>query len=242
MQIDHTSSVPLHYQVEQLLRKLITEEKYINGEPLPKEVDLSKLLGVARNTIRQATNKLVFEKAIVRKKGVGSFVAPKNLTTKLDNWSSFTEEMTQMGVQLKNYEVNSAFIKADASLSKILNIKEDKEILELMRLRGDEEGPFVLFYSYFHPRVGLTGNEDFGKPLYQILETDYATRAVTSKEEIKAIAADRELSKKLQVDLGSPILFRTRKVLDPGNRIIEYNLCFYKSDKFTYLIDIHRNT
>ncbi|RDY61574.1 GntR family transcriptional regulator [Flagellimonas nanhaiensis] len=241
MNIDHTSSVPLHAQVEQLLRELIKEERYIQGEPLPKEVDLSKLLGVARNTIRQATNKLVYENAIVRKKGVGTFVVPNSLSTKLDNWSSFTAEMTQMGVQLKTYRMEASFVKADVELSKVLNIKEDKEVLELTRLRGDEDGPFVLFYSYFHPRVGLTGKEDFSKPLYQILETDYATRAVTSQEEIKAIAADEFLSQELQIPFGAPLLLRIRKVLDPGNRIIEYNLCYYRSDKFTYTIDIHRN-
>ena len=241
MQIDHSSSVPLHYQVEELLRKLIKEERYINGEPLPKEVDLSKLLGVARNTVRQATNKLVYENAIVRKKGVGSFVAPNSLSTKLDKWSSFTEEMTQLGVQLKNYEIKVSMVKADSDLARTLNIKEGKEVLELVRLRGDEEGPFVLFYSYFHPRVGLTTDEDFSEPLYKILESKYATRAVTSQEEIKAIVADDHFAKKLRTPVNSPLLSRVRRVLDPGNRIIEYNLCYYRSDKFTYTIDIHRN-
>ncbi len=241
LSIDHSSPVPLHMQVEQLLRELIKEEQYISGNPLPKEVDLSKMLGIARNTIRQATDKMVYEGSLTRKKGVGTFVAPKNVSTRLDNWSSFTEEMNQLGVQFKNFSIESSFIKSDSVLAVSLNIKEDKEVLELKRLRGDDDGPFVYFKSYFHPRIGLTGDEDFSMPLYEMLETKYSTRAVTSREEIKAIAADDEMSEKLQVTPGTPILFRKRVVLDPGGRIIEYNLCYYRSDKFTYTIDINRN-
>lgn len=241
LSIDHSSAVPLHLQVEKLLKELIKEEQYINGNPLPKEVDLSKLLGIARNTIRQATNKMVYEGYLSRKKGVGTFVLKKHVSTRLDNWASFTEEMNQLGIQFKNFSIESTFVKANALLADKLTIKEGKEILELKRLRGDEEGPFVYFKSYFHPRIGLTGEEDFSKPLYEMLETSYSTRAVTSREEIKAIVADTKISDKLQVSIGTPILFRKRLVLDPGGRIIEYNLCYYRSDKFTYTIDINRN-
>jgi GntR family transcriptional regulator len=241
LEIDHSSGIPLHVQVEGLLRELVKEKKYIDGNPLPKEVDLSKILGIARNTIRQATNKLVFEGILTRKKGVGTFVAQKNVSTRLDNWSSFTEEMNQLGIKFKNYKIESEFVSADSDLADNLKIKEGKDVLMLKRLRGDEDGPFVYFISYFHPRLGLNGEEDFTMPLYELLERDYATRAMTSREEIRAIVADEELSNLLKVEPDSPILFRKRHVLDPGGRIIEYNLCYYRSDKFAYTIDIKRN-
>ncbi len=241
LSIDHTSPLPLHMQVEQLLRELIKDEKYINGSPLPKEVDLSKLLGIARNTIRQATNKMVYEGILVRKKGVGTFVRSNNVSTRLDNWSSFTEEMSRMGVHFENLSIETALIKADGHIAKKLHINEGREILELRRLRGDKDGPFVYFKSYFHPRIELKESEDFSRPLYEILEKQYATRAVTSREEIQAIEADKEIAISLNVKKGTPILFRKRLVLDPGERIIEYNLCYYRSDKFTYTIDIKRN-
>ena len=61
MKIDHSSPMPLHAQVEALLRDLIKLPIYQAGKFLPKEVDLAKQLGVSRNTIRQATNKLEYE-------------------------------------------------------------------------------------------------------------------------------------------------------------------------------------
>ena len=240
--IDHTSPIPLHLQVEQLLRGLIKEEIYLDGAPLPKEVDLAKTLGIARNTIRQATNKMVYDGSLVRKKGVGTFVATNNVTTRLDNWSSFTEEMSRQGIEFKNFSIEASFVKANDDISTRLQIAEGKEVLELRRLRGDGDGPFVLFISWFHPRTGLTGEEDFSQPLYKTLEEKYATRAEVSREEINAMAADEEIAMQLQIPTGSPILFRRRVVLDPGNRIIEYNICYYRSDKFTYSIDIKRGS
>ena len=44
--IDHSSVLPLHYQVEDLLRKLIEQPEYQNGKLLPNEVDIAKKLGV----------------------------------------------------------------------------------------------------------------------------------------------------------------------------------------------------
>ncbi len=240
LSINHNSPIPLHAQVEELLRKLTQDPEHIKGKPLPKEVDLAKVLGVARNTIRQATNKLVYEGILIRKKGVGTFVAPKNVTTRLDNWDSFTQEMNEQGIRLKNYELRSSFISSEGKTARNLGIDEGREILCLERLKGNEEGPFVYFISYFHPRIGLTGKENFNLPLYDILENDYSTIPETSREEIQAITADKTIAEKLSIDEGAPILFRKRTVLDPGSRIIEYNLCYYRGDKFAYSIDIKR--
>lgn len=64
--INHKSKVSLHVQVEELLRKLIALPEYKNGAFLPKEVELANRLGVSRNTIRQATNKLEYEGLLIK--------------------------------------------------------------------------------------------------------------------------------------------------------------------------------
>jgi GntR family transcriptional regulator len=242
LEIDHSSPVPLHKQVEMLLRELIKSTEYQSGKLLPKEVDLAKRLGISRNTVRQATNKLVHENLLIRKKGVGTRVAPKQVTTHLDHWFSFSQEMHDQGRALVNYRVDVGWVKADKHIAAQLEIKPGKKILKLERLRGQGDGPFVQFISYFHPRVGLTGQEDFAKHLYEILEQKYATVPMTSQEKIQALPADAEIAERLGISEGEPVLFRERKVSDPGNRPIEYNIGYYRGDKFTYAIDIKRQS
>ncbi len=239
--IDHKSSLPLHAQVEQLLRELIASEEYRKGKFLPNEISLAKQLGISRNTVRQATNKLVYEGLLVRKKGVGTQAAENSVDTRINNWLSFTQEMKSKGIQIRNFEISTEWIEAQDEIAQFFRIQPGKKILKMTRLRGRMEYPFVYFISYFHPMVGLTGDEDFTKPLYEILEKEHSVIAKLSKEEISARAADKFLAQKLKINTGDPILKRKRYVFDPGSRPIEYNIGYYRADSFIYTIESERD-
>jgi len=238
--IDHSSTLPLHMQVEDMLRKLIEKPEYREGKLLPNEINIAKKLGVSRSTVRQATNKLVYERLLIRKKGVGTRVAKNTITTKLNKWTSFTHEMDEKGVVFKNYSIKVTMVVPDKEIQQLFRIGEKDRILKMERLKGPDSGPLVYFISYFHPRTGLTADDDFSKPLYETLEKDHHIVASVSKEGISAIVADSRISKMLNVKIGDPILFRKRVVCDPGDRPFEYNLGYYQADRFTYTIDIAR--
>lgn len=240
LKINHNSHTPLHIQAEELLRKLIAEEEYQNGKMLPNEVDLSKQLAISRSTLRMALNKLVYEGLLIRKKGVGTKVAEMAVSSKSMNWLSFSQEMAARGIVIKDYEMHLTWVYPDEKIANFFEIGTDKKILKLERLRGKPEWPFVYFISYFHPRVGLTGEEDFRRPLYEIFEKDHSVIATLSKEEISATAADNFIASKLGVDNNSPILFRKRYVFDQGERPIEYNLGYYRADSFVYAVESRR--
>jgi len=240
LRINHNNGVPLHLQVERLVRELIEKPNYQKGELLPKEVEMANQLGISRNTVRQAIGKLVIEGLLERKKGVGTKVATQNISTKLQSWMSFTQEMNRKGIAFTNFEITTQLIKAPEEIAKALEIPENSEVLKLSRLRGDVDGPFVYFVSWLHPRIGLTEKEDFTRPLYEIIEKDHSIIVDLSREEIKAASADKNISGKLQIKENATILERIRKVYDPGKRPIEYCIGYYRSDKFSYVIDIKR--
>ncbi len=240
--IDHKSPVPLHIQTENLLRQLIKEPEYQKGKILPNEVDLAKKLAISRTTLRQAINKLVFEELLVRKKKLGTKVAQSKMSSKSKNWLSFSQEMQARGITIRNYELHVSWVSPDEALANFLEIGTEKKILKLERVRGNVQEPFVYFVSYFHPRIGLTGEEDFKKPLYEMLEQEHSVIADVSKEEISAKAADKAIARKLEVDPGSPLLFRKRFVYDQAGRPIEYNLGYYKAESFIYTVESRRHS
>jgi GntR family transcriptional regulator len=238
--IDHKSPVPLHAQVEILLRELIEEKDYINGKILPGEVELSRKLAISRSTVRQAIKKLVFEGLLVRKKRAGTKVAPRPVSSKSNNWLSFSQEMKLRGIPIKNFELHISWVAADVELANFFEIETGRKVLKMERVRGKPQEPFVYFASYFHPRVELTGEEDFQLPLYEMLEQEHSVIATLSKEEISATAADPFIANKLEIQQGSPVLFRKRFVFDQGERPIEYNLGYYKADSFLYTVESTR--
>jgi GntR family transcriptional regulator len=239
--INHKSPLPLHIQVEAMLRNLIELPEYQNGKMFPNEVHIAKKLGISRNTVRQATNKLVYERLLVRKKGVGTRVAKNNITTRLNKWTSFTHEMDEKGVSFKNYTVKVSSVFPDKEIQQLFKIADGIKVIKLERLRGLEKGPIVYFISYFHPATGLTEKEDYSQPLYEKLEKEHHITVAVSKEGISAILANKKLAAKLNISEGDPILFRKRVVCDPGDRPIEYNLGYYRADSFTYTIDIAKD-
>jgi GntR family transcriptional regulator len=238
--IDHKSPIPLHIQAERLIRELIKAPEYKAGKLLPNEVDLAKKLAISRTTLRQAINTLVNEELLVRKKKVGTKVAHEKISSKSMNWLSFSQEMKARGIPIKNYELHVSWVYPDDYLANFFEIKTDKKVLKLERLRGNAQEPFVYFISYFHPRIGLTGDEDFKRPLYEMLEDEHSAIALLSKEEISARVVERHVAAKLEIEAGSPVLLRKRFVFDQGERPMEYNLGYYKADSFIYTVESRR--
>lgn len=238
--INHKSPIPLHIQAEEVLRQMIQEPEYKGGKILPNEVEMSKHLAISRTTLRQAINKLVFEGLLVRKKKTGTRVAQMPVSSKSNNWLSFSQEMKLRGITIRNFELHITWVKPDDEIANFFEIKKDKLVLRMEKVRGRPDEPFVYFVSYFHPRIGLTGEEDFALPLYEMLESEHSTIATLSKEEISAQAATVDIAKKLRVGEDSPILFRKRFVYDQGQRPMEFNLGYYKADSFVYTVESTR--
>ena len=242
MELDHNSSKPLHVQAEELLRNLIDSEEYKSGKYLPNEVELSQRLNISRNTLRQAINKLVFEGLLIRKKGVGTKVVQKGIVSGVKNWLSFSQEMKMLGIEIRNFELHISWKRPNDEICNFFNLDKENptKCIVLERVRGKKEYPFVYFISYFNPNIPLPGEEDFTRPLYELLENDYQITVKTSKEKISARLAGELIAEKLDIKAGDPILIRERFVYDTQQVPIEYNIGYYRADSFTYTIEAER--
>lgn len=240
MKIDQSSGVPLYKQIENFIREEIASGKYDDGSFLPREEKLANKLGVSRNTVRQGIASLVNEGVLKRTPGKGTVLAERTITTKLTEWHSFRNEMQKKGIQLKDYFIKANFEFAPEEAYQKLKVDKDKKLFKLERLRGDVIAPFVYFVSWFHPRIQLDEDEDYSNSLYSILEKKYSVVPAYSEEELDAIEADEKIAEYLQIEKNKPILFRKRLVLDAGERPIEFNVGYYRSDKFKYSIRFER--
>ncbi|WP_316789401.1 GntR family transcriptional regulator [Pedobacter frigoris] len=239
--LDHGSKIPLNKQVEDILRMLIRRPDFSNGALFPKETDLAQYWSISRNTLRQAINNLAKEGLLERKKRSGTRVTRQKISTNLNNWMSFTHEMESMGLSFKNLLLMVENKPANEEVSQNLQIQPETEVTCLKRVRSIDENPMVYFESYFHPRIGISADETFEKPLYELLDEKYNIIPVYSQEEIKANAATKALAEVLKIKEGEPVLERKRRVLDADKKLIEYNICYYRSDWFTYSIEIKRD-
>ncbi len=238
--IDHQSPIPLHAQVETLLRQLVQRPEYQKGELLPDEISLAAQLGVSRGTVRSGVSKLVFEGVLDRKAGIGTRVSKRPLESGIRAWRSFTMEMATKGVTVQNFRLDYRLAEAGTHVSEALQIEPRTKLWRLDRVRGWNGKPVLQSTSWFHPRVGLKGSEDFSRPLYEVLEAATGVRPHHAHEEFLAVSADTRLAKLLRVIKGSPLLLRRHTVFDPGARPFEFAEVRYVSARFTLTLDMRR--
>ena len=238
--LDHQSPIPLRAQVEALLRDLIRQPQYENGALLPDEVALAAQLGVSRGTIRSGISKLVFEGLLDRKAGVGTRVSNRNIESGIREWHSFTREMASKGVRVENFRVAYHQLEASKDALQALQLDDARTLWRLDRVRGWAGRPVLHTMSWFHPRLGLKGNEETAQPLYEMIEKASGVRPHHAREDFLAVSAEAPMARQLDVEKGAPLLLRRHTVFDAGNRPFEYAEVRYVSSRFALTLDVRR--
>ncbi|MDO8541946.1 MAG: GntR family transcriptional regulator [Opitutaceae bacterium] len=231
---------PLHRQVEARLRDLAAQPEYRKGALLPDELTMARRLGVSRGTARAALTRLVHEGVLERKAGVGTRVAPPRAESGIRAWRSFSREMAGKGITVENFSLEYGIQRAGGRAAAALQVEPDVPVFRLDRVRGWDGQPVLYSRSWFHPRLRLTGSEDFARPLYDVLEAASGVQPDAAREEFSAVTAGAALAKRLAVKPGTPLLLRCHTVVDARNRPIEYAEVHYVSARFTLSLDLRR--
>lgn len=238
LRLDPTSPLPLHAQAERSLRGLLDHPAHGAGTLLPDEVSLANAMGVSRNTLRAAIARLVGEGRLNRKAGVGTRVMEPRVHSGVGAWQSFTREMESKGFKVETYSMAALMVGAPEDAAARLHLKAGAKVLCLDRVRGWNGRPVVRFLSYLHPRLGLTVDDDYNQPLYELIRSRCGVIADRSDEELTAAAADRRLARVLAVKAGAPLLRRTRTVVDTRRQPMEHSVVHYRGDRFELCVTL----
>jgi len=240
LQINRRSGLPLHAQIDALLRDLIRQPMYANGALLPDEVSLARQLGVSRSTLRAGMQKLIYEGLVERRQGHGTRVAKPPLQSGIAEWHSLTGEMRAQGIQVQNYALAVELVDPSDETRNALQLKTERKVWQIRRLRGWLNERIVLTVSWIHPRLGIRGDEDFHQPLYEVIQRSCDIIPVRSLEDVTACLADDELAAALDVVPGSALLLRKRTTLDANDEPVEFNVNWYRSDIHSLRMDLRR--
>lgn len=238
--LDRSSSTPLHLQIERLLRRMACGLEYRNGKRLPPEPQLADQWGVSRNTVRAAMARLMSEGLLERTPRVGTRVAVARPHVSLAEWYSFTREMRRQGIDVQDFELSLARESANGEVAAGLGVERGARIWRLRRVRGWDNVPAVLSLSWLHPSVRLTGEEDFHRPLYEVIGRLGGEEPALSREQITATQAGPGVARALRVRKTEPVLVRERVILDAKRRPIEFNRNYYRTDRYSLTLELGR--
>jgi GntR family transcriptional regulator len=234
--IDPASPIPLYYQVEHDLRRLINEGELMPGMSLPAEMDLSSKYGVSRQTIRQALARLAADDLISRGAGRGTFVKPKPDRTRFYLDRSFTQQMAEMGRQAHSIILEQDAGTIDHRDPKALQGASGSACFRLSRLRfGDDEPIGIQHVTILTERCpGLDRHNFAAHSLYEILSREYNLMISAIRHTITAEAADIEQARLLQIETGTPLLVVNTTCFLDTSQVIEHTSSYYRADRYEY--------
>jgi len=225
-----TKGVALYFQVENYIKDKILSNEWPGGYQLLSEPDLAKKLNVSRATIRQAIHELEESGMLVRKHGVGTFVAESIYE---DNLISryLPDELGK-----RHRLVYQKEIRASRSWAEKLQIPLESLVYEIRRTRflKGNDSPVIIETSYLEAErfphlldMELSGNVG----LYDILKNEYHTQVIPSKIVIEPVLLKTDEAQLLDCSKGQPALLLTRTCSDAANIPVIVSKSLIRPDK-----------
>ena len=239
--IDKQSRMPLYFQLEELIKKSISSGILKPGDMIPTEWELVDYFELSRTTVRQAMTDLVNENLLYRRKGIGTFVSkPKIDLQYMGTMVSYNDQILSMGLTPSTKVLDFEVITAGSFLAGEMELKDEKKVIKLVRLRFADGEPIAVVESYlaydlckFILDVDMEENS-----LYQTLARQKNTTVVMVKRVVEAKLISREDSRVLNVEKGFPVQSFLNKAYNEDGRILEYCSSRYRGDRNKFYIEV----
>ncbi|MEJ7931693.1 GntR family transcriptional regulator [Ramlibacter sp. AN1015] len=237
--IAHDSGgLPLYRVVKRSLLRAIESGACPAGEALPSEATLAASFGVSIGTLRHAVDELVAEHILVRRQGLGTFVA------------LHTED--RFLFQFFHVERSDGLRGApQVELVSFARVRiEEEEALALQVRPGDpafqmDNRLLLQGRAVIHDRITLAANNFKGlterrlrerpSTIYHLYQTEFGITVTQARERARAVAADRTSARLLGLPAGAPVLQLRRTALTFGDRPVEYRVSTVNTTQHDYV-------
>lgn len=235
------SSVPMHTQIREIIRRRVLDGTYAPHTQMPSESQMMAAFSVSRITIRQALGDLQKEGLIFKVAGKGSFVAKPKAFQSLSRLQGFGEAMGPSGYETFSQVLSARRVKASEVVAQRLQLRQGEAVFEIQRLRFLNREPISVDVSYFPLAIGerLAQADLPTRDIFVILENDLGHPLTHADLQIEAISADESLARHLRIDEAAPLL-RIERLTHAGERPIDFEFLYYRGDAFQYRLRIDR--
>ncbi|MDO5132820.1 MAG: GntR family transcriptional regulator [Eubacteriales bacterium] len=235
--MNKNSATPLYQQLVESIKEQIASGKLKENDKLMTEQEFSEAFGVSRITVRKAMELLSDEGFVVKKQGIGTFVASKKLNRVVDSIMSFTETCEMNGSKASAELLSLEWKKASVSIAKHLGVREGDRILCIRRIRSCDGWKVMLEENYFPEKYGYLLNEDLSGSLYNLLRS-HGTIPMHALKTVAICFPMRKEQEALEVSESQPLLLHNDTVMDADRNVIHYTKLIINPEHYTLTIVI----
>lgn len=237
----NADGVPRYKAVRGAITSALIAGEWPPGSALPEQAALAERFGVSVGTLRKATDELVAERILVRRQGLGTFVA---LHGPAHNRYHFFHIVERDGTRELPQPRMLAFERdgATADEAAALAIAEGARVLRITNLLSLRGQPAVLDTIVVAAArfPGLTAAR-FGQrdsTIYSLYQTAYGINVVRTHEQLAARTADRATARALGMSSGDPVLVIERVAytyhdapVEVRHSIVDTRMRTYEADR-----------
>ncbi|MHB9151518.1 MAG: GntR family transcriptional regulator [Spirochaetales bacterium] len=220
------------------LHKRIVDGKFQPGEKLPSEPELADLLGISRNSLREAIGLLVNEGYLFRQKGVGTFITHSDPIIKggIERLKGVAEFIKEKGYLPGSILVRFDSIDCDLPTAESLMLEIGEKVIVLETIKTASGKPVascmdIIPGKYFK---GPVDTNSIKESIFEYLQKNQGINICFAECTIIPALSDTILAAKLKVEVGSPILLLEQIHYDDKNRKIFCSKSYFPADKFTF--------
>jgi len=229
------SPIPLHIQLEEILRDNIANNVWTENSLIPSENELSRQYGLSRMTVRSVILRLAQEGLVYRVPGKGTFVSAKKIVGQPLSQMGIREQLDKMGYQSVTKLIRAEEIPARVSIAKKLQIAAGTPVYEIRRLRSVEGVPFSIHTSYIPkaicPEILKAGHDFETDQLCDILINEYGIDQSKMVETLEAVQANNEEATLLGFKKNHPLIHLENIIFNDHDIPVEYSSVLIRGDK-----------
>ena len=221
-----------YQQIERWLRQKV--QQLAPGDPVPTEVQLAEQFSVSRMTARQAVQNLAAEGLVRRRRGQGTFVAPRPVHRRVGSLMSFTEDMRRRGMVASSVLLEASLQPARVADMEALHLDEGARVVVIRRLRLADGTPMALEHAALPLDCAPVLAGDLERSLHAALIRMGRVPSLANSW-ISAQVATKAEARKLCVPVRSPLIVERRVVFDAHGAPLEHTETRYAGER--YVID-----
>jgi len=237
--LDRSSPVPLYHQVSSAFAAAIADGRLVPGQLLENEIALAARLGISRPTARQALQGLVERGRLVRRRGVGTQVAPARFHRPV-GLTSLNDDLVKSGRTPGTQVLEHVQITAGADVAAGLEIEEGTVVVMIRRLRTADGEPLAVLTNYIPVAVAPTAEELATTGLYDALRSR-GVRPRLARQRIGARLATAAEARILGEPRRSALLTMERTAYDEAGGVIEYARHIYPASRHSFDTTVFSN-
>lgn len=231
------SAIPLYQQMSDNLKRKIESGELKENDRLKTEQELSAEYNVSRITVRKAIEILVEEGLIVKKQGIGTFIAARKLNRVMDRVLSFSEQCERDGHVPSTELISVEWIKPDPGVVAQLRMEDEEKVLRIVRVRKSDGEPVMLEYNYYPEEYEFLLSGNLLGSTYESIRSHgiIPVHAIKTVEICYANDMEKEC---LKVEKGQALLLHKDTVFQEDGTPIHFSKLIINPDRYrlTYIM------